>query len=551
VLVAITTGLGGAVSPEVREVLSRSGTGHLLAISGLHVGLAAALGAMAAGLAAGSARPRSLAGGCGAVVTAVAYAVLAGAPVSARRAVLMLVAGLAAFLLRRQPGAVPVLALAWLLVTAPDPLSLLDPGLWLSFGAVAGIGWVLAARLGAAGGLASLLRLQAMLSLAMICLAGPWFGRVSLVSPLANLLAVPWFAGVVIPAALAGTCLLPVAPPLGEGLLGIAAWATDAAFPVLELLAAPEWAARALPEPSAPAVVCGLLGVGWLSAPRPVPGRPLALCLLMPLLLGAPTGLRPGEFRLHVLDVGQGLATVVRTAGTATVYDAGPSWPGGDAGRSTVVPALRALGIRRLDTLVLSHGDSDHAGGGESVAAAMRPLRVFVGPGAGRAGAVPCSAGTGWVADGVSFRFLAPGDEGYPGQNDGSCVLRVGGAGGRALLTGDIERAGEAGLLRQDRPILSDVVVAPHHGSRSSSGRGLVGASRPAWVVFAAGWRNRWGFPHPEVVRRWREAGAIPAATDRTGALEFTFGRAGPAPPTKHRAKTCRPWRDCGRVAGP
>ncbi len=551
VVVAITSGLGGAVAPELRETLSRTGTGHLLAISGLHVGLAAALGGMAAGLAAGAGRRRGPAAGWGAAAAAAGYSVLAGAPVSARRAVLMLVAGLAAVVLRRQPGALPVLALAWVLVTGSAPLSPMDPGLWMSFGAVSAIAWVMAARLGTPGRVTAVLRMQAVLSLAMVCLTGPWFGRVSLVSPLANLLAVPWFTVIVIPAALAGACLLAVAPPLGQGLLSLAGGATEVAIPVLEALGTPEWAAWPVPECSGLSIACAVAGVGWLSAPRPAPARPLALCLLAPLFLGPPADLRAGEFRLHVLDVGQGLATVLRTAGTTTVYDAGPSWPGGDAGMSTVVPALRALGVRRLDALVLSHGDSDHAGGGEAVIAALSPRRVFAGQGAERAGAVPCSAGMRWSADGVSFRFLAPGGRAYPGRNDGSCVLLVEGPGGRVLLTGDIERAGEAGLLRRGGSLIADVVVAPHHGSRSSSGRGLVAGTRPAWVVFAAGWRNRWGFPHPEVVHRWRDRGALPVATDREGALEFTFGRAGPVPPSGRRAGTCRPWRDCGRVAGP
>ena len=141
---------------------------------------------MVAGLAAGAGGRRGPAAGWGAAAAALAYAVVAGAPISARRAVLMLAAGLAALLLRRQPGALPVVALAWVLVTGSAPLSLMDPGLWMSFGAVTAIGWVMAARLGTPGRLAALLRLQAMLSLAMVCLTGPWFGRVSIVSPLAN-----------------------------------------------------------------------------------------------------------------------------------------------------------------------------------------------------------------------------------------------------------------------------------------------------------------------------------------------------------------------------
>ncbi|MEJ2522892.1 MAG: ComEC/Rec2 family competence protein, partial [Gammaproteobacteria bacterium] len=526
---------------------------HLLAISGLHVGLAAGLGALLAGSAARRLRtgvPVADVAAAGALAAAVAYAGVAGWPVSARRAALMLGAGLLCLVTRRgAPGA--VFALALVLVLAADPLAVLDPGLWLSFGAVAIIGWVLAGRVAAPPRARAVLRLQAALSLAMVSLAAPWFGQVSLVSPVANLLAVPWFSLVVVPTTLAGAAVINLWGPAGEILLQLAARATAVALPALEWLGGLPWAA--LPVPATPgwASVCAAAGVAWLCLPRPAPGRWLGACLLAPVLVGGNDGMARGEFEILVLDVGQGLSTVIRTARHTVLFDAGPRWPGGDAGRSTVVPALRALGVQRLDVLVLSHGDSDHAGGGGSVASAMAVDRIYGGEGVAAGGAIPCRRGDGWEADGVAFRFLGPGPGVQASRNDGSCVLRVAGAGGRVLFTGDVEARGEADLLEAGEPLASDLVLAPHHGSRSSSGSGLVSVTRPAWIVFAAGWNNRWGFPHREVVGRWQQAGALPAGTDRSGALRFRFSRSGPRPPESWRQRTCRAWRDCGPVARP
>ncbi len=552
VLVALVTGFRGLPVP-LRDTLARTGTGHLLAISGLHVGLAAALGGFAAGRLArrfAARRPAIDAGSAGALAAGAGYASVAGWPVSARRAVIMLAAALFCLVTRRRPGAA-AFALALLAVLMADPLALLDPGLWMSFGAVAVIGWVLAGRVGAPPGIRALFRLQGALSLAMVCLSAPWFGQVSLVSPLANLLAVPWFSLLVVPAALAGAVVINVSAAAGEALLRLAARATELALPVLEGLGGLEWAALGVPETPGWAAACAAAGVAWLSLPRPAPSRWLGACLLAPVLIGDGAVPAAGEFEVLVLDVGQGSAAVVRTAGHTVLFDAGPRWPGGDAGRSTVVPALRGLGVKRLDVMVLSHGDSDHAGGGASVAAGLPVAVTYAGEGAAEQADARCRRGVGWVADGVSFRFLAPAAQFTASRNDGSCVLQVSGPGGRVLFTGDIEARGEAALLAAGPSLSSDLVLAPHHGSRSSSGERLVRATRPAWVVFAAGWQNRWGFPHRDVVRRWQRAGTWALGTDRSGALRFRFSRGGPLPPQSWRHRTCRAWRDCGAVAGP
>jgi competence protein ComEC len=390
-----------------------------------------------------------------------------------------------------------------------------------------------------------MVRIQAALAVGLVGLGAAWFGRVSVVAPLANLAAVPWFSLFVVPPALLGLALHGPAPVLADLSFLIAGRAVELALPVLERVAAWPGASFRPVEPRAWAVLAALLGAAWWLLPRPCPGRFAGAALLLPLLWARGPGLADGEYEVHVLDVGQGLAVLVRTRGHAVLYDTGPAWPGGDAGERAVLPALGALGVTRLDVLVLSHGDSDHAGGAVSVLAAMAADRRIGGAGVTSPGFESCHRDQRWTADGVAFETLHPGAAAPAGENDGSCVLLVAGPGGRTLLTGDLERAGERELLRVAPSLRAELVIAPHHGSRSSSTPALVSASQPGWVAFAAGHANRWGFPADEVVRRWRAAGALPLSTDRHGAIVVRFERESAHTATTLRQADCRPWRDC------
>src|SRR5690606_37800533 len=263
-----------------------------------------------------------------------------------------------------------------------------------------------------------------------------------------------------------------------------------------------------------------------LLAPRAWPARALGAVWLLPLLLHRPAPPPPGELWLTVLDVGQGLAAVVRTEHHVLVYDAGPRWSArSDAGRSVVVPYLRAAGVEAIDTLVVSHGDNDHAGGVASLRARIPVRRVLTG--APAVAGEPCRAGQHWRWDGAEFLMLAPfGNIGE--ANDASCVLHVRAAHGAALLPGDIERTGEARLLaRTPAALAADVLIAPHHGSRSSSSPAFIRAVDPRHVVFAAGYRSRYGHPHPAVVARYRAHGSRVYGSPAGGALEFRFAADG------------------------
>lgn len=549
VLTAITLGFRGGLGAATREAMAATGTGHLLAISGLHVGLAAAGGGLlAASLAkrfGGRRRPVRDWAALGALLAALAYCLLAGMPVSARRAVWMTAAGVAALALRRGGSLTAAFGGALTGVLATDPFAILDPGLWLSFAAVATILVVIAGRRTSPGKVRALLRIQGALAAGLLVCTVAWFGRVSLVAPLANLAAVPWFSLLVVPPALAGIALSWLSPVAGGALLALAGQATALGLAGIEWIG--EWplASSWVPNPGPGALALAACGAAWSLLPRPAPGRLVAPLLFAPLLLGGAPTLPQGAFELRVLDVGHGLAVLARTRDHLLLFDAGPAWPGGDAGARTVLPAMRALGLGRLDRLVVSHGHADHAGGAAAVSAAFpRALRLS-GYGAELAGSRPCRAGQSWAWDGVRFSVLHPAPGFRGGLNDGSCVLLIEASGGRVLLTGDIEAAGERALLRPDPRLPVDLLLAPHHGSRSSSGAALIAATRPAWVVFSTGWRNRWGFPDEAVIERWRGAGAALWSTDRHGELAIHFAPHGPQPPQARRRLACRAWLDC------
>ena len=553
VLTAITLGFRGGLDPAAREALAATGTGHLLAISGLHVGLVAGAGGFAAGSlarrAARGRRPVRDWAALGALVAAGIYCVFAGMPVSAQRALVMTAVGLSALLCRRGGSVPAAFGLALVLVLLNDPLAVLDPGLWLSFGAVATIIAAVAARRASPGLVRGALRIQAALAVGMLVCTVAWFGRVSLVAPFANLLAVPWFSLFVVPPALAGVAVHSLVPPLGTAMLLFAAEATAQALAAIAWVAAWPWAAHTPAAPGFVALLLAASGAAWCLAPRPVPGRWCAPLLFAPLLLPAAAEPGPGAFELRVFDIGHGLSVLVRTQGHAMLYDAGPAWPGGDAAAWSVLPALRALGVRRLDLMILSHGHADHAGGAPSVRASFPGVRSIGGHGTQDMVDRPCQPGASWAWDGVRFTLLHPPPDFHGGKNEGSCVLLVEGAGGRALLTGDIEKRGERTLLGKRARLAADVVVAPHHGSNTSSGPPLVAATRPAWVVFSTNWKNRWGFPAEAVVARWRAAGATLLSTERHGEIVLRFARVGPAPAELRRRTACRPWLDCPRDA--
>ncbi|MCF7220586.1 DNA internalization-related competence protein ComEC/Rec2 [Marilutibacter chinensis] len=512
------------------SLLRANGLTHLIAISGFHVGLVAGFAALLAAalwwLLPGLGRrfPRPVAAAMAGFGGAAVYAAAAGFALPTVRTLLMIavVAAMRTWRRRFQPAA--TLAIAAIAILLVDPLSVLSAGFWLSFSGVAWLLWCLPGY--ERRPLRGFLSAQAVATVGLLPLGVALFGQASLAGPVANLVAVPWWSLVVVPLSLAGTGLEAVHAGAGTWAWRWAAYCFDLSWPLFEWLGASPLAVRWLPESRWFALPMALLGAFWLLLPRGVPARPLALLLWLPLLLPARNLPGAGEVELHVLDVGQGLAVVVRTAGHTLLYDMGPAVRDGyDAGERAVVPALRALGVSRLDRAVVSHADNDHVGGLEAVAREYRVVAPFAPAGADVRMARPCVAGEGWRWDGVGFRFLHPTPHFPYLRNEASCVLRIETRHGAALLTGDIGEVIERGLVRRAADALrAEVVLVAHHGSGASSDPGFVAATAARHAIVSTGFGNRFGHPKPAVLDRWQVAGAEVHDTALAGALQVRIG---------------------------
>ncbi|WP_374602432.1 DNA internalization-related competence protein ComEC/Rec2 [Arenimonas sp.] len=531
---ALALGDTRALDDHDWTVLRATGLTHLIAISGFHVGLVAGFGALLGqGLwrafpALARRWPRPLGTAVLALALAAGYTALAGFALPTVRTALMIAVVALARLLRRSQGDGQSLALATIAVLLADPLSVLSPGFWLSYLGVAWLLWCLPAA-PADGWWRPFVGSQAVAMLGLLPIGAWFFSQASLPGPLVNLVGIPWISLGVVPLALSGLLL----HPLHEGAAALA-WLAAATL-MDWLWQGLAWVARWpaalawLPEPDTASLALALAGVFWLLLPRGLPGKPLAALLLLPLLWPAQDRPGPGEADLMMVDVGQGLALVVMTQRHVLLYDTGPAPPRGlDFGEAAVLPALRAHGVRRLDALVLSHGDNDHAGGAGAVLAGV-PVERSIAPAAWAGPRMEhCVAGQGWHWDGVDFTWLHPTPFFPYLRNDSSCVLRIEAAGAVALLPGDIGRHVEARLAKLPaRDVRSDVLVVPHHGSDTSSSLDFLAAVRPTLGLLPVGHDNRFGLPKQIVLDRYERYGTRLLDTATFGAVRLRLGADG------------------------
>tara|TARA_R110000868_G_scaffold23912_1_gene95286 strand:- start:2425 stop:4647 length:2223 start_codon:yes stop_codon:yes gene_type:complete len=543
-LTALVLGDGSGLSTADWQVLQATGTVHLMVISGQHIGLLATL---LYGLVAGLARlglwPRRwpwLPCACvSAFSGALAYGLLAGFEVPVQRACVMVgLVLLWRWRFRHLGVGLPVL-LALLAVLLLEPLASLQPGFWLSFGAVLLLILIFSGRLGVWPWWGTLLRAQWAMAIGLLPLLLALGLPVSASGPLANLVAVPVVGLLVVPLALLGTLLLPL-PGVGAVLLGVAGWLLNLLFVLLTQLALwlPAWLPSALPFSTWLLVALGAL---VLLLPAALPVRSLGVLMLLPLLFTAQPRPEYGRAEVWMLDVGQGLAVLVRTEGRDLLYDAGPRFGEFDTGERVVLPSLRALDVRGLDLLLLSHADNDHAGGAGAITRGLPVGRVLSGEPdklARSLSAEVCSR-KDWQWDGVHFSTWQ-----WAGATDGnqaSCVLRIEANGERLWLTGDIDSQAERALLNSDLAMPAQWLLAPHHGSRSSSSAALLAEVKPAAVLISRGAHNAFGHPHAEVLARYRTLDARVYDTVLHGAVRIRLGAFEPAQGLREHARF---WRE-------
>ncbi|KQV59359.1 DNA internalization-related competence protein ComEC/Rec2 [Duganella sp. Root336D2] len=572
VIAALAMGDQRGISQQDWQVFSRTGISHLVSISGLHITMIAGLAAWAAGwlwrksffmpewqlpLLLPAARLAVVAG----FLAAWGYVALAGFGVPAQRTLYMLAVVAIAVWLDRVSAISHVLALAAGVVVILDPWAVMWPGFWLSFGAVAAILYATVGRMSlsaaadpagappAAPGPAAWrnaawlartrenLRLAALTQLAvtagLVPLTMLLFSQVSLVSPLANAIAIPAISLLVTPLALAGSVL---PDPLAAPVLQCSHWLLEALLDLLQRLSVLPLAVWSAPAPGWPSFALALGGTAWMLAPRGWPLRWLGLACWLPPLSAQPDSPPPGALRATAFDVGQGMAVLIETGRHRLLYDTGPAYtPETNGGNRVILPYLRQRGIARLDGMVVSHSDTDHSGGALAVLGEQEVgwVASSLAPGHPIARAarrhLQCAAGQRWEWDGVRFEMLHPAAGSYanPGlkANARSCTLRISNGRTAILLAGDIEAAQEAELVLggADR-LRADVLLAPHHGSGTSSTAAFLAAVRPAVAVFQVGWRNRYHHPKDTVWMRYGELGIRRERTDEAGAVLLALG---------------------------
>ena len=545
IVIALVMGTENAISQEQWEVLRRTGTAHLVAISGSHISLISGLVFLLVRFACswlGVMRcpPHSIAA-VAAFIAAFLYSALADFAIPTQRAMIMIFVIMAAVVIQRNVKPVPTLALALLMVSLYDPLAVLAPGFWLSYGAVALILLVIAGRLRPSGWWADLWKINWATSLGLAPLLLIFFQQVSLISPVANLIAVPTIGFILTPVCLVGALLLGIIPPVGGFVLGWAEISLEWIWWILQKLSDLPWAQWQHSAPPVWTLPFALLGAALLLSPKGIPARWLGLVMLVPALTIIPQPPAEGHFRLTLLDVGQALAVAVQTHSHTLVFDTGAKFGKNfDAGEAVIEPFLRQQGLNAIDALVVSHGDNDHIGGAESLLRHFEVRQIISSvPEMLPAPTEPCHAGQSWEWDGVSFDMLSPfGTLGN--ENDNSCVLRVSSPSGSALMTGDIEKGAERLLVEHyGEALKTDILIAPHHGSKTSSTQYFLAAVKPTYVFIPIGYLNRWNFPHPDVLKRYLSINATVLDSAHSGAITIDPGV---LPPESYRETHGRYW---------
>ncbi|PXW85456.1 competence protein ComEC [Nitrosomonas sp. Nm84] len=546
VLKTLATGDQYVIPRDQWQVFIRTGTIHLMAISGLHITLVSSLVFALVFrlwrcnsylvLRLPARRAAVIAG----LIVAFGYAMLSGFAIPAQRSLYML--AVVAIALWRGQFTSPMTVLMWALlwVVLLDPWATIAPGFWLSFGAIAIIMLVTVGRIGKIHWFRGWLRIQWAITLGLIPLLLGLFQQVSLVSPVANAIAIPLVSFVVVPLVLLATIpwfdfLLPLAHEALSVGMTLLQWLSHLSDAVWEQHVPPMWT-----------ILVAILGMVWMLLPGSLglgffagfPARWLGVLALLPMFLLQPLKPEAGELWLTVLDVGQGLAVVARTEHHTLLFDTGPSFGESDSGARIIVPFLRGEGVRQLDALIVSHADMDHSGGALSILTAMpvgtlsssldhqHPIQQAA------MHKVQCRAGQSWQWDDVDFELLHPvayGDKNSQNKtNANSCVLKITSIYGSVLLPSDIGNKDESALLaRAGDKLSATVLIAPHHGSNTSSTHAFIQQVNPALTIFTVGYHNRYDHPREAVVARYRKLGSQLLRSDADGAILLRFTKNG------------------------
>ena len=531
-IVALATGERQHIDSSSWDVLRRTGTNHLMAIGGLHIGLVAAFTSfLVSFLWRRIPRwplllPATDAGAIGALIVAMGYGVMAGFSVSTQRADLMLALAVICLLSRRKILPWSVWGWALMMVLLLNPFCVLSISVWLSFASIALIIYSMSARLSPTGWWWKAGRIQWVMAIGLLPLSIGLFQECSWVSFIANSIAIPFVGFLILPCVLLGCVCFLFSPMMAHALIGIADTVMGAVWKLLVYLSHFSWGIShaALPHPWM--VVSAVVAVFCFLSPIGLPGRGLGFFFLLPLLFFQSPTPEQNDAWFTLLDVGQGLSAVIQTHHHILVFDAGEKTDSHDRGKDIVVPFLYSIGADHIDKLVISHGDNDHIGGAFSLIQTIptRLIETSVPERFKPTFAAYCLRGEKWSWDGVEFEFLYPTPDQLGLDNDSSCVLRVTVGKNHILLTGDIERKAEEYLVGVSSSTLSsDILVAPHHGSKTSDLDAFIQAVNPCIVLFPVGYLNRYHLPSPSVVEKYKQRGVALYDSVQDGAIQFVL----------------------------
>lgn len=530
---ALTIGDGSSIAQKQWELFRTTGTTHLMVISGTHIGLVSGLVyffvlKLWAWVGVLKWSPQKVAA-LSALTAAFFYSALAGFSVPTQRSVIMLTMMMAAVILQRQVRPFHTLAAALFAVLLFDPIAVLSSGFWLSFLAVGLIVFSVTGRLGKLRIIFTTIKLHWVASFGLAPLLLLFYQQVSIIAPLANLIAVPIISVLIVPLSIVAILLAFVAPLAAKFFF----------IPVDLILHGLEWTLTAMAElplaainhepPSYWALFLAFPALLLAFAPVGTPSRWLALVMLSPLIFNGSKRPEPGGIMLTLLDVGQGLAVAVQTANHWLIFDTGAKFSNeSDVGKNVLLPFLRTQGAQQIDRLIVSHGDNDHIGGALSLIRGIQAKLVMTSVPDQLSGYQPvkCGAGQSWQWDNVVFSMLSPGSKRMSGDNNNSCVLRIQSEHGAVLLTGDIEASAESWLVNHyGKDLQAEVLIAPHHGSKTSSTASFLEAVKPDYILIPAGYRNQFGHPHRDVLARYRQIKAIKLNSADSGAIKVDINK--------------------------
>jgi competence protein ComEC len=525
----LLVGIKHHITHEQWQILRQSGTSHLLAISGLHIGLAATIGFYLFSLL-WSIRashliwlPAKQVGAIGAISLALIYAALAGFSIPTQRALIMVFVFMIALITRKTVPNSQLLAIAALIILVIDPIAVISPGFWLSFFAVTIIIFISQHRFPIPKW--QWIRVHFFIAFGLTPLLLFFFSQTSLIAPIANIVAVPFVSLVIVPLLLltsALSLLWPAASHIGFALIDKLFQVLTQGLSALAILPYSNWDIT-LPSPFA--LFSLTFATGLLLLPKGLPGKNVAFLGFLPLIFPSNNPIKHDEFSLTLLDVGQGLSSVIQTQHHTLVFDTGAKFSERfNAGEAVLIPFLKKNGINHIDKLIISHSDNDHLGGARSLLSEIAATTILTSQINVLPNAEPCLAGHSWQWDNIHFELLNPLPNQIGSDNNLSCVLKVSNQEHSLLLTGDIEKLSEQKLIqRYPKKLASTVLIAPHHGSKTSSTQAFINAVKPKIVLFPAGFLNRYHFPNQAVLKRYIDKGSEIYSTAESGAISVQF----------------------------